>query len=74
MAYRLLNFSPLRNSVAPRFILRRLATTLSMRSSSVWLKPIGMHSSRKLQLEQATLMVFEFNSTTLVIGVMEIDG
>jgi hypothetical protein len=74
MAYKLVNFSPLRNKVAPRFIFRRLATTSSMRSNSVGLRPKGMHNSRKLQLEQATLMLCEFISITLVASLMAIDG
>src|SRR5690606_13184484 len=35
--------------------LRRVATTSSRRVICASLKPSGMHSSRKLQLEQATL-------------------
>jgi hypothetical protein len=60
MAYSDVNFSPLLNKVLPRLILRRVATTSSNRSRS-WLdKPMGMQSSRKLQLEHATLIVSGF--------------
>ena len=57
MANSELKASPLRNSAPPRLILRRVATTSSRRCSSSGLRPTGMHSSRRLQLEQATLMV-----------------
>jgi hypothetical protein len=53
-----LNLSPLLNKCVPRLTLRRTATKSSRRSWSCSLKPMGMHSSRKLQLEQATLMAW----------------
>jgi hypothetical protein len=39
-------------------ILRRVATKSSKRFMSASFRPMGMHNSRKLQLEQATLMAW----------------
>ena len=60
MAYKELNFSPLRNKGVPRLTFRRTATISSMRFKSGSLNPMGMHNSRRLQLEQATLMAVGF--------------
>ena len=50
--------SPLRNKVLPRLIFRRTATHVVNTSQLVaHRKASGMQSSRRLQLEQATLMV-----------------
>jgi hypothetical protein len=45
-----------------------------MRSSSGGVKPKGMHNSRKLQLEQATLMLCEFISITFDAALMGIEA
>ena len=54
------SFSVAEKRSAARLILRRTATTSSMRCSCSSLSPTGMQSSRRLQLEQATLMVSGF--------------
>ena len=53
IAYIALNLSPARNSAVPRLTMGRLATNSSIRLSSSAFRPMGMHSSRMLQLEQA---------------------
>jgi hypothetical protein len=60
MANKAVNLSPWLNKLVPRVTFRRVATTSSTRAISLSLKPSGMQSSRKLQLEQATLMLLEF--------------
>jgi hypothetical protein len=49
------NSSPARNSMSPRPTVRRVATIVSSWSSCSLDMPTGRHSSRRLQLEQATL-------------------
>ena len=57
-AYREVNLSPVLNSAVPRLMRRRVEITLSSLSISSGLSPMGRHNSRRLQLEQATLMLW----------------
>jgi len=54
-AYSASKGSPTRNNVSPRRSVRRVPTSESSRASSRAEKPTGRHSSRRLQLEHATL-------------------
>jgi hypothetical protein len=56
-AYSEVKRSPVLKSAAPRLILRRVEITSSSLLISAEFKPIGRHNSRRLQLEQATLML-----------------
>src|SRR3990167_1399421 len=54
-AYTERNASPVWNRASPRFTVLRVATSESRWDSCGWLSPTGRQSSRRLQLEQATL-------------------
>jgi hypothetical protein len=60
MAYSEVNFSPLLKQRAAALDLAAHGHHFVERSSSCAFRPMGMHSSRRLQLEQATLMDWTF--------------
>ena len=50
------------NSAVPRLILRRMATTSSIRSSSSWVQPHGHAQLPQIAVGQATLMACEIHT------------